>query len=215
MTGSTSTTCMDMLPISSTISQQGADHIQLRNELDGFFREVQPRAFRMLQFALHNEQLSLDLLQDAMLAFVRRYSQRPAEQRAPLFYRMVQNRLRDHFRRRKVRSRWLSIFSDIGKHNDEGKPYEPEAIEPRPEAWQQLDTQHKMEYLNLAVGRLSMQQQQVFLLRAWEGLSEAETASAMAISVGSVKTHYSRARMALKTALSTFESTGSTNEIKS
>ncbi len=215
MKGPISTGCIDMLPISSVISRQGTDDIQLRNELDGFFREVQPRAFRMLQFALHNEQLSLDLLQDAMLAFVRRYSQRPAEQRAPLFYRMVQNRLRDHFRRHKVRSRWLSIFSDMGNHNDKDKPYEPDAIESAPEAWQQLDTEHKMEYLDLAVGRLSVQQQQVFLLRAWEGLSEAETASAMGISVGSVKTHYSRARAALRAALNTFESAKVSTEVKS
>lgn len=206
MTSTPANSNMDIPTVSSEISKRrDADHIQLRSELDGFFREAQPRAFRMLQFALHNEQLSLDLLQDVMLAFVRRYAQRPAEQRAPLFYRMLQNRLRDHFRRKKTRGRWLNIFSDMGRSNDEPDHYEPEAIEPKPEAWQQLDTQHKMEYLDRAVGRLGMRQQQTFLLRAWEGLSEAETAAAMGISVGSVKTHYARARAALRASLGMLE----------
>ncbi len=185
----------------STTAQACLDKSQLRNELDLFFRNAQPRAFRMLQFAVHDEQLALDLLQDAMLAFVRSYAQRPPAERAPLFYRVVQNRLRDHFRRHRVRSRWLSLFSDMGGRDKDDNNYQPEAIEPKPAAWRQLDTQHKLEYLDRVLSRLGARQQQTFLLRAWEGLTEAETATAMGISVGSVKTHYARARAALRKAL--------------
>ena len=101
-------------------------------ELDRFFRDAQPRAFRMLQFALHDEQLALDLLQDAMLAFTRRYASRPAAERAPLFYRVVQNRMRDHFRRHRVRSRWVSMFSELKTTDPDKAGYEPEAVEPGP-----------------------------------------------------------------------------------
>jgi RNA polymerase sigma-70 factor (ECF subfamily) len=48
---------------------------------------------------------------------------------------------------------------------------------------------------------LSHQQQQALILRLWEGLSVKETATAMSISEGSVKTHLSRAVQAMRTQL--------------
>lgn len=51
------------------------------------------------------------------------------------------------------------------------------------------------------LSRLPLQQRTVVILRVYEDLPEAEVAEIMGISVGSVKSHYSRALAALRTAM--------------
>ncbi len=50
----------------------------------------------------------------------------------------------------------------------------------------------------MAVGRLSLQQRAAVFLTYWEGLTQAEVADRLDVTVGSVKRHLSRARAKLK-----------------
>jgi RNA polymerase sigma-70 factor, ECF subfamily len=136
-----------------------------------------------------------------MMKLVQSYASRPEAEWRPLFYRILANRIRDMQRRRTVRGRimaWLPVRED-----DDEEPYDPIAQAPSPEATpaRRLELDEAIGVLETALGELPPRQQQAFLLRNFEGLDVAETASAMGCSEGSVKTHYFRALENLRARL--------------
>ena len=173
------------------------------HELERFLASVERRAFRIARIALRNDDDALDVVQDAMLQLAQRYGQRPSEEWRPLFYRILQNRVRDYQRRRQVRHRifgWLPGFADKDESGAEADPME-QVNDPRPGVVEQLSTSEAMTLLEGALGALPARQQEAFMLRNFEGLDVAETATAMGCSEGSVKTHYSRAVHTLRARL--------------
>ena len=77
-----------------------------RQALDRFLASVERRALVMAELSTHNREEALDLVQDAMLAFVGRYANRGPDEWPPLFYRVLQNKMRDWGRRMQIRRRW-------------------------------------------------------------------------------------------------------------
>ena len=69
--------------------------------LNQFLAGVELKAFKIAQTALRHEDDALDAVQDAMLQLARAYADRPAEEWKPLFYRILENRIRDMQRRRR------------------------------------------------------------------------------------------------------------------
>jgi len=172
-------------------------------ELERFLASVEQRAFRIARIALRNDDDALDVVQDAMLQLAQRYGQRPSAEWRPLFYRILQNRVRDYQRRRQVRDRvfaWLPSFVDKDEAIAEPDPLE-QVGDPGPGVVEQLATGEAMKLLEGALGALPARQQEAFMLRNFEGLDVAQTASAMGCSEGSVKTHYSRAVHTLRAQL--------------
>jgi RNA polymerase sigma-70 factor (ECF subfamily) len=168
--------------------------LQQTDALDRFLAGVERRAFRMAEMATGNREDALDLVQEAMLGLVRSYAQRDDSEWAPLFHRILQSRIRDWYRRRRVRNRfrlWLRGGAD--EHDDAPDPIQNAADTGRPDTEQKVAQDAAMDRLQSALHSLPVRQQQAFMLRIWEGMDVAQTAFAMGCSEGSVKTHYSRA----------------------
>ena len=156
---------------------------------------------------MREEEAALDIVQDAMLRLSERYGDRTAAEFPPLFQRILQNAIRDWFRRQKVRSLWMTLFSSLNPgraEDDEQDPLETLQAADASNAGapaEQFERSQVIEIIEEEVARLPQRQREAFLMRYWEELDVAETARAMGCSEGSVKTHCSRAAHALATAL--------------
>jgi RNA polymerase sigma-70 factor, ECF subfamily len=155
--------------------------------------------------SLRHQDDALDAVQDAMLQLARAYANRPEEEWKPLFYRILENRIRDMQRRRTVRGRvmaWLPFRRD-----EDDEDSDPIAQAPSHDVPQvaRLQIDEAMTALDAALKELPNRQREAFLLRNLEGLDVAQTAQAMGCSEGSVKTHYFRALQALRVKLGEFE----------
>jgi len=165
--------------------------------LEQFLKQVEKRAYRMAYIATSNVDDALDIVQDTMLVLASKYANRKQEEWPPLFFRIMQNKIRDFYRRQKVRNVFQNWFSsdDEGINED---PIQMIADDKIHDPVRKISGEKDIAKLEDALKALPVRQQQTFLLRAWEGLDVKQTAEAMSISTGSVKTHYSRALQALR-----------------
>src|SRR6202522_4475404 len=171
-------------------------------ELDKFLSEIERRAFRMAQVALRDPDDALDVVQDAMLKLARNYSATPSAEWRTLFYRILENGIRDLQRRRSVRKRFM-VWLPGPKEDPDNEAQDPldNVAAGGASVPDQLMQGEAMQKLESSLRELPARQREAFMLRNFEGLDVAETASAMGCSQGSVKTHYSRAVHTLREQL--------------
>jgi RNA polymerase sigma-70 factor (ECF subfamily) len=142
-----------------------------------------------------------------MFKLAEKYGDKPVAEFPMLFQRILQNTIRDFYRRQKVRSFWITLFSSFSPQHDEedhdpldtlqdkdnhAHPDQPEEV---------LEQAQLLALIEEAITELPLRQREAFLLRYWEDLDTAETAVAMGCTEGSVKTHCSRATHALAAKL--------------
>lgn len=154
-------------------------------------------------FAVRDQHVALDIVQDAMLKLTDKYAGRPPAELPMLFQRILQNTIRDFYRRQRVRSLWTTLFSSF-QSQDENEDYDLlETMQTDGPGGRGDSPADRMERTQIAtlieqgLEKLPPRQREAFLLRYWEQLDVAETAAAMGCSEGSVKTHCSRATHAL------------------
>lgn len=166
-------------------------------ELSDFLRGVERRAFKQTVYAVRDEHASLDIVQDAMMKLAEKYPDKPVTEYPMLFQRILQNTMRDFWRRQKVRNIWTSLLSSFGSKGEDGENRDPlDTIDVGDESLNpsiQVEGSQTLNIIEKALEKLPPRQREAFVLRYWEEMSVAETAESMGCSQGSVKTHCSRA----------------------
>ena len=155
---------------------------------------------------MQDEHVALDIVQDAMMKLTEKYAHKPPEQLPLLFQRILQNTIRDFYRRQKSRSSWIMLFSAFSSHQDEKEHEDYDFLETQAanrdsnygnDPHKQLEQSQVMAIVEKALETLPARQREAFLLRYWEEMDVSEAAKVMGCSEGSVKTHCSRATHAL------------------
>jgi len=166
-------------------------------ELSNFLRDVERRAYKQTLYAVRDEHAALDIVQDSMLKLAEKYAKNPVTEYPMLFQRILQNTMKDFWRRQKVRNLWTTLLSSFGAGKDGEEDHDPlDSIDVEDESSNpqvQLERSQTMKIIEKALEKLPARQREAFILRYWEEMDVAETAAMMGCSQGSVKTHCSRA----------------------
>ncbi|MBE1298690.1 MAG: RNA polymerase sigma factor [Alteromonadaceae bacterium] len=166
--------------------------------IDDFLISVEKKGYRIALLGVGQHADAIDILQDAMLKLVTNYSEKPANEWKPLFYRILHNRVTDWQRQQKLKNMFFFWRQDS---EDEADIFDNISDEKTLDPIQAIGKSALQKDVVAELEKLPLKQQQCFLLRTWEGMSVKETAVVMQCSEGSVKTHFFRAVQKLKSVL--------------
>lgn len=177
-------------------------------ELSGFLKSVEKRAFKRTLYHVRNEEAALDVVQDSMMKLAEHYGDKPLAELPMLFQRILSNTMLDWFRRQKTRGALFSNMSDFEVSTQDGGEFDLlETYLPADDSQRVESAEDSLRRAQILRGieeqlqELPARQREAFLLRYWEEMDVAETAAAMGCTEGSVKTHCFRAVQALSKAL--------------
>ena len=171
------------------------------DSIETFLADIGARAFRFAELGLRQREDALDAVQDTMMRMLG-YRDRSSTEWTPLFWSILRRRVVDVQRRRNFRLRWLTF--DHARSIDTHGDLQDTSVDWADEAPDPARTREGREaYARMAtaLSALPRRQREAFTLRVLEELDVADTARVMACSEGSVKTHLSRAREALRRQL--------------
>ena len=133
-------------------------------------------------FAVREQENALDIVQDSMLKLAEKYGDRPDDEFPMLFQRILQNTIRDFYRRSKVRSMWTTVLSAFSPDDDsDHDPLETLAVDDGPNGphtpESQLLQSQTLAAIDEEIKKLPTRQREAFLMRYWEDMDVAETAA--------------------------------------
>ncbi|BBA34963.1 RNA polymerase, sigma-24 subunit, ECF subfamily [Methylocaldum marinum] len=131
-----------------------------------------------------------DILQETYRRLAQGELWRQAENPRALMYRIAFNLATDHERRARTESRYLADDAEL--EDVAGTAPDPERI---------IESQERLDRLYRAVRNLPPRCRQVFILRKFEDLSQAEISERLEISRSSVEKHLRKALAILRDSL--------------
>ncbi|MET1117216.1 MAG: sigma-70 family RNA polymerase sigma factor [Comamonas sp.] len=142
-----------------------------------YYREL----LRFLQGAVRDRETAADLAQEsyARVLAVQQSGETVAEPRA-LLYRTARNLVIDQHRRSEVRGQHLALEAENGDAAIGPAAWEPEAA---------AMSAQSVQALLAAIAALPLRCREAFILHKFDGLSQAEVARRMGISVTMVERH--------------------------
>jgi RNA polymerase sigma-70 factor (ECF subfamily) len=174
--------------ITIPITQEHIKSMDLNDQLNQFIISHEKKAYSIAFMSLRHQEDALDVIQDVMIKFVVKYKNKNKDLWAPLFYRMLHNRITDIHRANTKKKKYFIFFD-----KSEDDIFENITDTSELAILDQIDNAMKIENLQEVLNSLPVRQLQAFVCRIWEGLSVAQTAKSMKCSQGSVKTHLFRA----------------------
>ncbi len=187
--------------ITTTIKQIPIKSMDNTAQLNKFFIAHEKKAYAIAFMSLKNQEDALDVVQDVMIKFVQKYSNKEESCWQALFYRMINNRVTDFHR---ANTKKKSLFSFLTSQDEQETVIDIEDTQ-QIDIINQINNEMTISHLQAALNDLPTRQLQSFMCRIWEGLSVAETAQSMKCSPGSVKTHLFRALSHLRSKVNTHE----------
>lgn len=177
------------------------------SELSDFLKDVERRAFKRSFYHVRNTESALDIVQDSMMKLAEHYGHKSLEDLQPLYQRILSNCIMDWFRRQKSHNALFSNMSDFEPADSDADFDLLESLLPQSDREQNESAETPIERsqtlleIETEIQNLPPRQREAFLMRYWEDMDVAETATAMGCTQGSVKTHCFRAVRALAQAL--------------
>lgn len=165
---------------------------------------LRARLLRHARFALHDDSLAEDLVQDTLIAVFEQHERRRGDASLVTWATAIlKNKIADWYRA-PARKRMVQFQADDGRLDDAiDALYDAEGAytEPIP-AWQQPDNRTEqrqmMTVLERCVSCLPRQTGRVFMMREWLGFETAEICERVGVSADNCRTILHRARMALR-----------------
>lgn len=165
---------------------------------------LRQRLLRHARFALHDDGLAEDLVQDTLIAVIEQHGTRRGDASLLTWATAIlKNKVADWYR---SPGRRRMVY--VG-HDDEGDDTAIDALytaagsyaDPVP-AWQQpenhVEQQQMMSVLERCVSCLPRQSGRVFMMREWLGFETAEICQRLGVSAENCRTILHRARMSLR-----------------